>query len=185
LWLNRWAKIKTHVCSNESILLLALQYIDLHTSVSHTIWTIRSLGFWRLILQRRHSRIMWHHDTYPKEIEQKYKLIKGLFMSINFNTSSSYWSNLRSKLFSKMCHCVIRALKFNHLFCFRYLNIPNQNGYHSPMHPNSPSPGLIPLKKDIEASTVRANLKLMVNTAQQLANKSKEEVSLKVWRVNV
>ena len=68
-------------------------------------------------------------------------------------------------------------------FYFRYLSVPNQNGYHSPMHPNSPSPALIPQpthKKEMESSSVRANLKLMVNTAQQLANKSKEEVQ-KVW----
>ena len=48
------------------------------------------------------------------------------------------------------------------------------------MHPHSPSPGLVSPsivhKKEMGASSVRANLKLLVNSSQQAA-KAKEEVT--------
>ena len=64
---------------------------------------------------------------------------------------------------------------------FRLLTVPNQNGYHSPMHPHSPSPGLVAPtsvihKKEMDlASTARANLKLLVDPSQRTV-KTKEEV---------
>ncbi len=77
---------------------------------------------------------------------------------------------------------------FAFCFPFRLLTVPNQNGYHSPMqHPHSPSPGLVSPssvihKKELDVTTpsstpnsVRANLKLLVNSSQ-LAAKAKEEV---------
>ena len=100
--------------------------------------------------------------------------------SPDLNLARSTWHN-----FAEVSACSAtkpRAVNEpNRKSSFRLLTVPNQNGYHSPMHPHSPSPGLVAPtsvihKKEMDlASTARANLKLLVDPSQRTV-KTKEEV---------